>query len=407
MAGTEFVPWQQLTILLSVAVASHFIIRRFRQPTSIGEILIGILLGPSALGFVIGFDQSLIGLLASLGAIVLLFLIGLECDLRAIYTRKNISIAAGGVLLPWVAGYIVADIFLPSATTTFAEKVFVGTTLVATSVAITASILLELKLMGSDIATTILGAAVVDDVLGLIVLGITVGISRGTVDIGGILYVLVAAVAFLVIGGMIIGRFLSRLVEVVDTYGRKFGLKHSGFVVALGIAFFYAFAAQTLGLHAIVGAFVAGTLFSGISGKEDFTEGAEYLGSIFTPIFFISLGIGVYLWGIDAQLVVFGVILTVVAIASKVFGCGIPARRVGMSRTEARAVGYGMAPRGEVGLAIAAVGATPIAPGMEPVIPQEIYSVLVVVIVLTTLLPPPVIRRYLSHAISKSEDKGA
>ncbi len=172
----------------------------------------------------------------------------------------------------------------------------------------------------------------------------------------------------------------------------KLGLKHGGFIIAMAVTFLYAFVAEIVGLSAVVGAFLAGTLFASTPLREDFTEGAGYLGAIFTPIFFISLGLQVDLplaLG-NVALLVFGAVLTVVAILTKVVGCGIPARLSKMTRHEALAVGWGMTPRGEVGLivALAALGAS--------VIAESLFSVLVVVMILVSVLPAPLFKRALA-----------
>ena len=137
----------------------------------------------------------MISVFAQLGAIVLLFLIGLEANLSRIYTKRNAAIALGGVLVPWGAGYLVAIIMLPGATV--AQGIFIGATLVATSVSVTASVLLELRMIDHDVGCAILGAAVVDDILGMIVLGIAGGFASGGIDAGHILYLVVAAAVFI------------------------------------------------------------------------------------------------------------------------------------------------------------------------------------------------------------------
>src|SRR5712691_1720666 len=180
MAGTEAL-FQQLTILLVLATLSHFTIKRFRQPTIVGEIVLGILLGPSVLGFYFNvtlFDPALVASFASLGAIFLLFVIGLETDFRTIYTRKNIFVASGGVALPLVFGLLAAYFLVPSGDvgvngTQFTMALFVGATLTATSTAIAAAVLLDLGLMRQPVAETIMGAAVVDDILSLIILSLS------------------------------------------------------------------------------------------------------------------------------------------------------------------------------------------------------------------------------------------
>src|SRR6266702_2580636 len=332
--GTEAV-YQQLTILLVLATLSHLTIKRFHQPTIVGEIALGILIGPSVLGFyfnVYPFDQSLVASFAGLGAIFLLFLIGLESDFRAIYTTKNVLVAAGGVALPFVFGFVTAYLLVPpnavgTSGTQFTMAIFMGATLTATSTAIAASVLLDLGLMKEPVAQTIMGAAVVDDILSLVVLSLVVGASRGEVDPLSIGLLVLAALAFIGVGMAVGIVFFRRVVVRIQVEGMKLGLKHGGFIIAMAVTFLYAFVAEIVGLSAVVGAFLAGTLFASTPLREDFTEGAGYLGAIFTPIFFISLGLQVDLplaLG-NVALLVFGGVLTVVAILTKVVGCGIPA----------------------------------------------------------------------------------
>ena len=397
--GTEAV-YQQLTILLVLATLSHLTIKRFHQPTIVGEIALGILIGPSVLGFyfnVYPFDQALVASFAGLGAIFLLFLIGLESDFRAIYTTKNVLVAAGGVALPFVLGFVTAYLLVPpNAVGTngsqFTMAIFMGATLTATSTAIAASVLLDLGLMKERVAQTIMGAAVLDDILSLVVLSLVVGASRGQVDPLSIGLLVLAALAFIGVGMAVGIYFFRRVVVRIQVEGMKLGLKHGGFIIAMAVTFLYAFVAEIVGLSAVVGAFLAGTLFASTPLREDFTEGAGYLGAIFTPIFFISLGLQVDLplaLG-NVALLVFGAVLTVVAILTKVVGCGIPARLSKMTRHEALAVGWGMTPRGEVGLivALAALSAS--------VIAESLFSVLVVVMILVSVLPAPLFKRALA-----------
>ncbi len=397
--GTEAV-YQQLTILLVLATLSHLTIKRFHQPTIVGEIALGILLGPSILGFYFNFypfDQALVASFAGLGAIFLLFLIGLESDFRAIYTTKNVLVAAGGVALPFVLGFVTAYLLVPPNAvgtngTQFTMAIFMGSTLTATSTAIAASVLLDIGLMKEPVAQTIMGAAVVDDILSLVVLSLVVGASRGQVDPLSIGLLVFAAVAFIGVGMAVGIYFFRRVVVRIQVEGMKLGLKHGGFIIAMAVTFLYAFVSELIGLSAVVGAFLAGTLFASTPLREDFTEGAGYLGAVFTPIFFISLGLQVDLplaLG-NVALLVFGAVLTVVAILTKVVGCGIPARLSKMTRNEALAVGWGMTPRGEVGLivALAALSAS--------VIAESLFSVLVVVMIIVSVLPAPLFKRALA-----------
>lgn len=382
---------------MTVATASHFVFRRFRQPIIMGEVLLGIILGPTILGAILGyeyFDQTFTGTFAALGAIFLMFLIGLESDIFAIYSKRNVAIALGGVVLPWIGGYFLADVMLPQET--FAVKVFIGATMVATSTAITAAILLELRALKTDIGRTIIGAAVVDDVLGLIVLSMSKELSAaGAVDVTHILALAIFAVLFIGLGIFVGLRYLTKVVRWADFKGHQYGLQHTGFTLGLGFTFFYAFVSSSVGLHPIVGAFLAGAIFAKSALTEDYQHGAAYLGALFTPIFFVSLGIQVNLLKLDYSLILFGIALAAVAIPTKVFGCWLPARLAGMSPKKSMAVGLGMAPRGEVGLAMAsaALGIGVIAPGL--------YSITVLAVLLTTVIPPFIFRIYLREAIKE------
>src|SRR3989454_350236 len=233
MAGTEAL-FQQLTILLTLATLSHFTIKRFRQPTIVGEIVLGILLGPSILGFYFNvtlFDPALVASFASLGAIFLLFVIGLETDFRTIYTRKNILVASGGVALPLLFGFLAAYFLVPATDvgvngTQFAMALFVGATLTATSTAIAAAVLLDLGLIRQPIAQTIMGAAVVDDILSLIILSLVVGTSPGQLNPVAVGVLVVTALVFLGVG-MAVGLYFFRKEDVqADGHANEIGRAH-------------------------------------------------------------------------------------------------------------------------------------------------------------------------------------
>ncbi len=397
----------QLSLLLVVAVVSHFVIRGFRQPTIIGEILIGIVLGPSLLGAsgLFQFDPGLISVFAALGAIFLLFIVGLESDLRAIYTRRNFLIALAGVVLPLLFGALVAYVMVPggaggAAGTPFTVALFVGATLASTSTAIAASVLLEMGLMRERVAQAIMGAAVVDDVLGLLILSIVVGVSHGVgLDAGAVAKVLVLAFMFLgvaIVAGLI---FFRRVVLRLEEAGARLGVKHGGFMFALAVTLLYAFVAEAIGLSAIIGAFVAGMMFAGTPLQKEFSEGAGYLGSVFTPIFFISLGLLVNLGSLTQfpDLLPFAIVLIAVAVMTKVVGCGAAAWLGKMTKSESMAVGWGMTPRGEVGLIVALTALT------AAVIGEGLFSAIVLVLIVVSLLPAPLFKRALL-AVSKERE---
>ena len=392
--------YEQLTILLTLAAVSHLFSKRFHQSTLVGEIFLGVILGQSLLGNlgIFQFDPTFIATFAGLGAIFLLFLIGLESDFREIYTRKNFLVALGGVLFPLVFGFLTAWFLAPVDAPTvgpngtpFLMALFVGATLTATSTAIAAAILLELGLMRDDIGRTIIGAAVVDDILGLLILSMVVGVAHGSLDAVGVVLVAAKAVAFIVVG-ILVGIYLfSPIVVRIQVTGLKMGIKHGGFIIALAIAFFYSLIAESIGLSAIIGAFLAGTMFAPAPLKEEFAEGARYLEAIFTPNFIISLGLAVNVlsnWSTPAMFL-FTLVLIIVALVTKMAGCAIAAWVQKMSAVESLAVGWGMTPRGEVGLIVALTALT------TGIVADGLFSVIVLVIIIVSVVPAPLFRQAL------------
>lgn len=388
--------WFKLTLLLTVAIASNFLFARFGQPKIIGQILLGIIIGPSVIGL-INVNQSdptdVVVSLANLGAIILLFMIGLECKIKEIYTKRAIIIALGGVLLPWAVGFGIAELMLsapPDPLDKFAQSVFVGAALVATSVAITAAVLKEMGVLGSGVAKTILGAAVVDDVLGMIVLAISSGIAKGGIDLLGLILVIIAAVAFVAIGAFVGSRYLMRAVEHIEKKGVQHNLPESGFLFVLSMMFMYAVIAEAIGISAIVGAFVAGTSLASCEFTSRFREKTAILEWVFAPVFFLSLGILVNI-RMPIELWIFAIILTGVAFLSKLVGCGLPARYLGMTKEDAIVIGIGMSPRMEVAMIIALYALS------VPIISHDVYSIIVLMGLLTAVFTPYLLRRTMRH----------
>ncbi len=395
--GTESAAWFQLTLLLIVAVATYFLMVRVKQPLLIGEILAGIII---SIVFTVFFGSNfvpheLVSMIATIGSIVLLFMIGLECDLRAIYTERNLLIAFGGVVLPWILGYLVFSLMVPDSSTM--EAIFVGVILVATSVAVTADILAEMGAISKLLGKAILGAAVIDDVLGMIILALTKG-AMGDGSTWAIPISIVTALAFLGLGIWLGVKYLCPIIKWAEDKGKKNGIRHIGFTLGFAIALLYAFIADLIGISAIVGAFIAGTVFATLPFKSEFEIGNEYLESIFVPIFFITAGLMFSLNGLIAILPV-AIVLTGVAIIGKVIGCSIPARLSGLSNRESLAVGVGMIPRMEVAMVIAIYGLE------TGIIGEDIYSMAVFIGLATALLAPTLLRWTLKSQISEESRK--
>src|SRR3989344_8047816 len=200
----------QMSLLLFVALAGYLLAARINQSAVIGEILVGIIIGPSLLGLITYTD--FVASVAHLGAIILLFVVGLEFKLKDIFNLKYTWIALSGVIFPWIMGYFLAKLFGYD----FGSAVFVGTALTATSIAITANVLREMGKLQTDAAKAIIGAAVIDDVLSLLALSVSEQMVSGTVSLASISLVFINAIAFLVIGSYVGYKFLSRLVARLD-----------------------------------------------------------------------------------------------------------------------------------------------------------------------------------------------
>ncbi len=375
----------QMSLLLFVAMAGYLIASRINQSAIIGEILVGMAVGPSLLGLITYTD--FVSAVGHLGAVILLFVVGMEFKVRDIYKPSYLLIAIVGVIVPWAGGFLLAEAFgYP-----FASAVFVGTALTATSIAITANVLKEMGKLQTNAAKAIIGAAVIDDVLSLIALSISGDLVHGAFSIESALVVLAKAVVFLVFG-YLAGRMLvaKAIIRIDKTrIARKY--PEFAFIFAMMFAFLYGMLAELVGLSAIVGAFIAGVALEGIklTHSKSFAEGSEYLYIIFAAVFFVSLGVLVDLHGLGAGMVWFLLALTGVAIATKIVGCGLAARLQGISAKDSLIIGFGMSPRGEVAMIVALLGLN------QGIIGQDLYVPIVLMSLLTTIITPIALRSWL------------
>ncbi|MEW5955973.1 MAG: cation:proton antiporter, partial [Candidatus Micrarchaeota archaeon] len=333
----------QLSIVLFVALLGYMIGTRFSRSVVVGAILVGLVMGPSVLGTIT--YTPLVETLAHIGAVFLLFVVGLECNFKEIYNARSALIAAGGVILPFVAGGWLAIYFGYA----LQEAFFIAVALTATSIAITAQVLNELGKLDTAVAKAIIGAAVIDDVLGLLALSTLKQFASGQVALGPLGIVIVVAFVFIV-GGVLVGtRVAAPFLARFDAWANKHGRPNLTFFAAVTFAFFYSAVAELVGLSAVVGAFLAGVSLASLKIRS-FRDGAAYFEVIFAAIFFLSLGIllDFHAFGLSIAFVIFLAALTVLAIASKVVGCMLPAYALGLNGKESLAVGIGMVPRGEI-----------------------------------------------------------
>lgn len=377
-ASIEF----QMSLLLFAALAGYLLASRVGQPAVVGEILIGLLIGPSLLGFITysGFVSNV----AHLGAIILLFVVGLEFKLKEIVNLRYGIIALFGVVVPWLGGFLLARAFEFE----MQQALLIGVALTATSIAITADTLRELGRLHTPAARAIIGAAVIDDILALMALSIARQSGAGELEFGVLFLMVVKAGAFLIVGAALGQLLLTRLLHRVDASRLAVKYPELVFIFTIMTAFLYAMGAELMGLSAIVGAFVAGVSLEGLRLRVSmsFKEGAEYLRIVFGAVFFTSLGVLADLHVLDLSILWFALALTLVALATKLVGCGLSARLLGMAPTDAWVVGVGMAPRGEVAMVVALLALN------ERIIQQPLFLSLVIMSLLTTIVVPLVLR---------------
>jgi Kef-type K+ transport system membrane component KefB len=371
---------------------------RVGLPSVVGELVLGVMLGNLAL--VGGPDLSALAshesftLLAELGAILLLFQVGLESTPREMMAvgGRAMLVAVVGVVTPMALGFGVGELLRPADG--WMAHAFLGAMLAATSVGITARVLKDANAVRRPFARIILGAAVIDDVLGLLLLAVVAGMitaaGGGTaLGMGGILLILAKALVFLA-GALLIGARLSPAI-----FRRALVLRSTGVVQALALGFCFAlcYLAGMAGLAPIVGAFAAGLVLEEVHfhghrerGERDLHDSLQPLTALFVPIFFARMGMLVDLHSFfSGPVMVLALALTLAAVAGKLV-CALVTPRAASPLT----VGLGMMPRGEVGLIFAGIGAQLVLNG-RPVVDPEIYAAAVFMVVATTVLTPPLL----------------
>jgi Kef-type K+ transport system membrane component KefB/predicted amino acid-binding ACT domain protein len=381
-----------LTIILIVAKVAAEVSDRIRVPAVIGEIIAGILIGPSVLGLVNTGDMLFF--LAELGVILLLIQVGLETDIVELKSvgRASILVAIIGVVLPMVLGFGASSLLGESVNT----SLFVGAALTATSIGITARVFGDLRALATVEARTVLGAAVVDDVLGLIILTVVTRIvEQGSVGIGTIASTIGLAIGFLAVTSTVGFTIFPQLFARIAKGARSTSTVS---VVAIGIALGFSVLADKAHLAPIIGAFVAGLALRRIATHERVERDVASLAQIFVPIFFLNIGISTNIRAMaDARVIGVALILSAVAIVSKIAA----ASGATGSRGDKLTIGFGMLPRGEVGLIFASIGLS------VGALSEELYGSVLVVVLVTTLIAPPLLRWRLGTQAQAIEDSTA
>jgi Kef-type K+ transport system membrane component KefB len=402
-----------LVIVIVGAKLGGELFERLKQPAVLGELIVGVLIGNlglvglHALEF-LKTDPGL-AILGEIGVILLLFQVGLETDLDEMLAVgwSSLLVAVLGVVAPFVLGWGVAIWFVPEESTL--AHAFLGATLCATSVGITARVLQDLGKSQTREARIVLGGAVIDDVLGLLVLAVISGLivaadTGEKLSSGAILLIIAKAAAFL-IGAVLVGRWLSPLLFRWAGRLRGHGVL---FATALVFCFGLAYLSGVLGLAPIIGAFAAGILLDPLHyrhlldrGDHELDELVKPLSWLLVPVFFVLMGIRVDLATFrDPAVLGFAAVLTIAAVVGKML-CALGVVERGVDRLS---VAVGMVPRGEVGLIFAAIGST-LKVGGVPVISPKIFSAIVIMVIITTLMTPPVLKYTLARADRRAKGR--
>jgi Kef-type K+ transport system membrane component KefB len=367
-----------LFIMLAAAKLMAEVFERLRQPAVAGEIVAGILIGPSLLN--LAAPSEITSILAEIGVIFLLFNVGLETKPAAIFKvgKSAAMVAVLGVVLPFVAGWLL----MKAWGSTSVESLFFGTALVATSVGITARVLSAMGLLDAPTARIILGAAVIDDILGLLVLAVVSSMAAGALNYVEILTTAALAIGFTVFVAVIAAPVVTRVAPKANQLRSGHGLFIVGLVLCLGLSV----AAAYIGVAAIIGSFLAGMALA--EASEDHPNMHRQINGVtefLVPFFLVNIGMQLRLDVFrSSSVVVLCVLVTLVAVVTKLFGCGLGAINLGIKR--AAQVGIGMVPRGEVGIIVAQIGLS------LAVIGPELYGVVLFMAVATTLIAPPFLK---------------
>ena len=374
----------QLFIVIIATKLAGVISVRFGQPSVLGKLIIGVIIGPAVLDWV--QNTEVIEALSHIGVLLLMFIAGLETDLKELNNNKtsSLTVAFGGVILPLIGGYFSGL----AVGMDQHHAIFLGLLLCATSVSISVQTFKELGQLQSREGTTVLGAAIADDIIVVVALAFMMSFLVGDdVNLGA------------VIGGKVVFFAIIALLawKVVPFMMSKLGrikITQPAMSIALGICFLFTYISEYFGVAGIIGAFAAGIAIAQTELKEEVERKIEPIAyTLFVPVFFVSIGLTVTFDGfLDNIFIIIG--LSLVAIFTKLIGAGIGARITGFNTRSSITIGAGMISRGEVALILATLGLS------ENLLAPEYFTTIIIVVIVTTLVTPPLLKYF----ISKQED---
>ena len=410
-------------ILIAARLGGEFTERYLKQPAVLGELVAGIIISPFALGgLIFGNDPIILNfatisgqfvetgeaisefhimeVISQIAVIALLFVAGVETNVRDFVRQGKTGtlVAVGGVILPFAFGYLITMLFYPDGPST--AWLFMGAVLVATSIGITVRILMDMGRLNTKAGTTILVAAVIDDIIGIVILSVIASMaSTGTVEHLHIVRITLIGFAVwlaLLIIGVRFHKYISKI--FLNPFKRSGTMP----IVAILVGFLIAYLVTLVDLHPVVGAYVAGLMFAACGEKEEIIEKTRPIMLFLAPFFFCYLGMQVDV-PLLASAALIAFILIVLATVGKVIGCYLPAKFVGrLSNSDAMIVGVGMVPRGEVGLIVAGVAL--LIPGALGTgdMASQLFGAAVAVSLFTTLITPTMLKPFFGKKLAKT-----
>ncbi len=396
METTEIL--RQLAVIVVAAKLFGLVARRIHAPQVAGEIVAGLIIGPSLLGFVTPSD--VLSGMAEIGVIMLMFSAGLGTDMKELKETgvKATVIACFGVFIPLICGtvlYMCFYGFAPVGSEEFFKALFIGTILTATSVSITVEALKELGVLSGTIGTTIMSAAIIDDVIGIIVLTVVISFKDPNADI---ISVILHTILFFVFAAGV-GFIIYHIFKIVD---RRYPHTRRIPIMGMALAFILAYVADRyFSVADITGAYIAGVILSSLDDSSYISRKMDvnsYM--IFGPVFFCSIGLQTNVRNLDATIILFSIGFVIVGLLSKIIGCGGVSRIMGFDWSDSAKIGVGMMTRGEVALIVAQRG---LAAGMM----GEAYFTAVILLIIVSSIATPVVLKFLYDVFPEDKDHAA
>ncbi len=387
--ASEYIFLLELALVLMAASLGGAAAKKVHMPPVLGQIVVGIIIGPTVFNMMQGEDE-LIHIMSQLGVVFLMFLAGLETDLKELKSsgRGAILIAIGGMVVPFLLGSFIPYVFfehhIPGETDhqKLLGAIYIGTILTATSVSISVSVLRDIKQLTSKQGISILGGAIIDDVLGIIMLAVVSGMVAPVENFSISILLLRMLIFFL--GTIVIGFFVSKF---ITRFAQGSNWRERIITLSIILCFLFAFGAELFNIAAITGAYAAGVMIATTPYRHRVVDKIQTIAySLFTPIFFVSIGLSATITSDILEYIEYAVIIVVISIVGKMIGCYAGAKLSGFSRKHSLQIGIGMIARAEVALIVANQGYR------DKIISNPTFTSIVLLVVISTILTPPLLK---------------